>query len=108
VLALPTADDPYILDTDASDTAIGAELLQVQNSDEEVIAFSSFTLTPEHRNYRTIRKELLNIVRFTRHYLLSRIFIVRTDHSSLTWLLRYKEPHCQLARWIEELPQYHS
>jgi hypothetical protein len=110
VLALPTANDPYILDTDASDTAIGAELLQVQNGEEKVIAFSSFTLTPEQRNYCTARKELMSIVRFARHfrhYLLGRLFIVRTDHSSLTWLLRFKEPQGQLARWIEELSQYH-
>ena len=31
---------------------------------------------------------------------------MRTDHSSLTWLLRFKEPQGQLARWIEELSQY--
>ena len=30
VLAYPNADDPFILDTDASGTAIGAELIQVQ------------------------------------------------------------------------------
>ncbi len=34
VLALPNDRDEFILDTDASDFAIGAELLQVQ-SDEE-------------------------------------------------------------------------
>ena len=31
---------------------------------------------------------------------------MRTDHSSLTWLLGFKEPQGQLARWIEELSQY--
>ena len=31
---------------------------------------------------------------------------VRTDHSSLTWLLGFKEPQEQLARWMEELSQY--
>ena len=34
VLAYPNADDPFILDTDASGTAIGAELIQVQNGEE--------------------------------------------------------------------------
>ena len=95
---------------DASQFAIGAELIQVQNGVEKVIAFSSFSPTREQQNYCTTRRELLAIVRFTkqfRFYLLGKIFTVRTDHSSLTWLLRFKEPQGQLARWIEELSQYH-
>ena len=36
VLALPNKTDYYILDTDASDKAIGAELIQVQNGEERV------------------------------------------------------------------------
>lgn len=49
------------------------------------------------------------MIRFTRqyrHYLLGRLFLVRTDHSSLTWLLNFKNSHGQLARWMEELSQY--
>ena len=109
VWALPNKTDYYILDTDASDKAIGAELIQVQNGEERVIAYGSFILTPEQRRYCTTRKELLAIIRFTRqfkHYLLGRQFTVRTDHSSLTWLLGFKEPQGQLARWMEELSQY--
>ena len=30
VLGIPTATDPFILDTDASHTAVAAELLQIQ------------------------------------------------------------------------------
>ena len=110
VLAIPNNKDPFILDTDASDQAIGAELIQVQDGVEKVIAYSSYTLTPEQRNYCTTRKELLSIVRFTRqfrHYLLGKVFTVRTDHSSLTWLLKFKDPQGQLARWMEELALYH-
>ena len=49
------------------------------------------------------------MARFTRqysHYLLGRPFMVRTDHSSLTWLMHFHEPQGQLARWLEELSQY--
>ena len=109
VLALPNHRDDWILDTDASDNAIGAELLQVQNGEERVIAYASLALTAEQRRYCTTRKELLAIVRFTRqyrYYLLGRPFKVRTDHNSLIWLLRFKDPQGQLARWIEELSQY--
>ena len=31
---------------------------------------------------------------------------VRIDHCSLTWLLGFKEPQGQLARWMKELGQY--
>ena len=109
VLALPNSEDHFILDCDASNTAIGAELLQVQDGVERTIAYSSHVLTAEMRRYCTTRKELLAVVVFTRqyrHYLLGRPFTVRTDHNSLTWLMGFKYIQGQLARWIEELAQY--
>ena len=99
----------FILDTDASDTAIGGELLQMVNDREHIVCFGSYILTPEQRKYCTTRKELLAVVRFTRqfwHYLLGRQFIVQTDHSSLVRLLSFKNIKGQLWRWIEELSQY--
>lgn len=92
---MPNAHDKFILDTEASDTAISIKLLQNQNGEERVIAYGSFTLAPAQRRYCTTRKDLLAIVRFTqhfRHYLLGREFVVRTDHSSLQWLVNFKEP----------------
>ena len=109
VLTLPNPVDPFILDTDASGTAIGAELLQFQYGEERVIAYGSLSLSPEQRRYCVTRRELLAVVKFTRqyrHYLLGKSFTVRTDHGSLTWLLNFKEPQGQLARWLEELGQY--
>ena len=109
VLTIPNARDEFILDTDASNTAVGGELLQIQDGEERVIAYASYALTPEQRRYCTTRLELLAIVRLTRqfrHHLLGKPFTIRTDHNSLTWLLRFKEPQGQLARWIEELSQY--
>ena len=108
VLSVPSTAGIFISDTDASDKAIGAELLQVQDDQERVIAYGSFALTPHRRRYCTTRKELLAVVRFTnqfRHYLLGRKFIVRTDHNSLVWLMNFKQIEGQLARWIEELGQ---
>jgi transposase InsO family protein len=111
VLAYPSSDveDTFILDTDASHGAIGAQLSQMQSGVERVIAYASQTLTPSQKNYCTTRKELLAVVVFTRqfrHYLLGRGFIVRTDHNSLVWLMSFKESHDQLSRWQEELMQY--
>ncbi|VDI11719.1 Hypothetical predicted protein [Mytilus galloprovincialis] len=109
VLAYPDPEATFILDTDASDKTIGAELSQLQDGKERTISFSSKVLTPAQKKYCTTRKELLAIVTFTRqyrHYLLGNQFVVRTDHNSLTWLLNFKNIEGQLARWIEELSQY--
>ena len=109
VLDLPTKTGRFILDTDASEFAIGAELLQVQNGEERCISYCSFSLTPEQRRYCTTRKELMAVIRFTRHfwhYLLGRNIDQRTDHSSFLWLMNFKNSTGQLARWLEELSQY--
>ena len=106
VLSFPNNKDLFILDTDASDFAIGAELSQVQDGKEKVIAYSSLALSSEQKRYCVTRKELLAVVRFTRqfgHYLLGRHFVIRTDHNSLTWLLRFRDPQGKIARWFEEL-----
>ena len=109
VLAYPNSEDLFILDTDASNHAIGAELLQAQNGVERLISFGSFVLDSARRNYCTTRKELLAVVRFTRHfkdYLFGRRFTLRTDYNSLLWLMGFKNIEGQLARWIEELAVY--
>jgi hypothetical protein len=41
VLALPNATDPFILDTDASDKSMGAELIQIQEGEEGSLKFIS-------------------------------------------------------------------
>ncbi|GFO02426.1 Pol polyprotein [Plakobranchus ocellatus] len=109
VLGIPSTNDPFILDTDTLDVAIGAELIQLQAGAERVIGYRNYTLSKEQKNYCITRKELLTVVRFTRQfcpYLLRHHFKVRTDHNSLRWLTSFKEPQGQLARWLEELSQY--
>ena len=109
LLSFPNNQDRFFLDCDASNTAIGAELLQIQGGEEKVISYSSYILTPAQKRYCTTRKELLALVVFTRHfrhYLLGRPFTCRTDHASLAWLMRFKKLEGQLARWCEELAQF--
>lgn len=109
ILAFPTAEGQFIIDTDASDVGVGCVLSQVQNGEERVIAYGSKTLSKEQSRYCVTRRELLAIVVFLlqyRHYLLGREFLVRSDHSSLQWLFSFKQPHGQLARWLEFLSQY--
>ena len=109
VLAYRNSEYLFILYTDASNHAIGAELLQVQNVGERLIGFGSFVLDSAQRNYFTTRKELIEVVRLTWHFkhcLLGRRFTLRTDHNSLLCLMGFKNIEGQLARWIEELAVY--
>ena len=109
VLGYPNAVDTFILDTDASDFAIGAALSQVQAGKEQPISFASKSLNTKQQQYCTTRKELLAVVVFAQHYehyLLGRSFIIRTDHASLTWLMRFKKIGGQLCRWLEYLARF--
>ncbi|XP_049326794.1 uncharacterized protein LOC125786977 [Astyanax mexicanus] len=109
ILTYPTSQGTFILDTDASNCSIGAVLSQFQHGEEKVIAYASSHLQKTQRRYCVTRRELLAVVKFTRqfrHYLLGRRFLIRTDHNSLSWLFRFKNPEGQLARWLEELGQY--
>ena len=109
-LAYPQLDGgEYILDTDASGNAIGAVLSQVQDGEEQVLAFGSRCLSEPERNYCVTRKELLAVVYFMcyyKHYLLGTTVTVRSDHGSLRWLKNMRNPTGQVARWIERLAPF--
>lgn len=109
ILIYPVPGESFILDTDASDLAIGAVLSQMVGGVEKVIAYGSKTLSKSERNYCVTRRELLAVVGFTkyfRHYLLGRKFLLRTDHNSLRWLRAFKDPDGQVSRWTEKLADY--
>ena len=111
ILAVPTDDEQYILDTDASDVSIGAVLSQIQeHGQERVIAYASRMLSGPELNYSATRHELLAIVTYLkcfRTYLLGpREFVIRTDHSALQWLWRMPDPIGQNARWLETMEEY--
>ena len=109
ILAHPDFSQPFILDTDASDLAIGSVLSQKIDNKERVLAYASRTLSKAERKYCVTRKELLALVYFVkyfRHYLYGREFTVRTDHGSLRWLMNFKNPEGQVARWLEVLSTY--
>lgn len=105
----PDFSKTFILDTDATSDPIGGVLLQRSNVSEHVIAYASRTLSKPERKYCVTREELLAVVyfeRYFRHYLLGRKLTIRTDHSSLKWLMRLKNSEGQLARWVDILSAY--
>jgi len=53
--------------------------------------------------------KLLAVVKAVKHfhpYLYGRSFVLRTDHAALRWLLSFRVPEGQIARWLERLQQY--
>ena len=110
LLALPDWSRPFIVNTDASDTGIGAILSQVQaDGEEHVVSYASRLLTKAERNYCVTRKELLAVVTFLHHfrqYLIGAKFIIHTGHGALIWLQSFKSPEGQLARWLEKLQEF--
>lgn len=109
ILAFPNFELPFILDCDASNSGIGYVLSREVEGKEHVIAYGSRPLTRPERNYCVTRREMLAVVvgiKYYKHYMSGKKFTVRTDHGSLTWLMKAKEPEGQVARWIETLSSY--
>ena len=115
ILRRPEVDKAFILTTDASKEGLGAILSQMQTHDEDgpkevVIAYASKGTKPSERNYGATQLELLAVVWATRHfhhYLVGRKFTLRTDHTSLKWLMNIDNPSGLFARWITRLQEYH-
>ena len=106
VLVHPNRHDVFILDTDASHGCIGAVLSQLQNGNERVISYASRKLSTTEKFYCTTRKELLAVVNFVRqfkHYLYGKKFLLRTDHKSITWMLKADMNTSQYFNWKHEL-----
>ena len=92
-----------ILDCDASLTACGATLSQVQNGQERVIAYHSKIFSKEERNYCATRREIKSVgigLKKFEPYLLFRKFALRVDNSSIKWLQTLRNPEQQLFRWL--------
>ena len=107
ILAFPDFEKPFIVDTDACSSGIGAVLSQLDSDKvEHPVAFISRSLSPAERNYNVTRLELLAVVwacQTLRPYLLCQKFLLRTDHGSLRWLMNFKSPTGQVARWLSLL-----
>ncbi|KRX54278.1 Retrovirus-related Pol polyprotein from transposon 17.6 [Trichinella sp. T9] len=110
ILSHPQFDQPFLLDVDVSEDALGAVLSQTNHQGLPlVVAYASRSLSQPERKYCATRREMLALVWATRHfrpYLYGRIFTARTDHNALRWLRNFREPEGQVARWLERLAEY--
>ena len=89
VLANPDFSLPFVIETDSSDLAIGAVLVQMHGGVRKTIAYFSKKLSSTQRRYSATEREclavLLSIEHF-KHFVEGTPFIVQTDAMSLTFL----------------------
>ena len=108
VLTFPNFRHPFVIDTDASETALGVVLSQIIDWEERPIAFESKVLSKTEINYATTRSEALGFVQamqWFRPYIYGSQCIVRTNHASLQWLFR-QNADGMTFRMIQEMQEY--
>jgi hypothetical protein len=107
ILILPDLQQPFEIETDASDYAIGAVLTQHGNP----IAYHSETLSDVVHRYPTYDKEMYSIVQACRqwkHYILGKETIIHIDHRPLQFMQtqgKLQNDHHQ--KWSTYLQQFH-
>ena len=83
ILKLPDISQTFVLQTDNSDSGIGAVLLQEEGGVQKPVAYASRKLKKAELLYVTIEKECLAIVwamiRFSR-FLYGQKYVLETDH----------------------------
>jgi hypothetical protein len=72
-------------------------------------AYFSKTLSKTETNYCLARREVRQIMKTLEHfhkYLYGQEFLLRTDNSAFTWLLKFKILESQTARRVQHLQEY--
>ena len=109
ILAYPDFSSPFLVYSDASNTAIGGVLGQIQHKKEVVISYWSRQLTKAEKNYSTIEREALAVVSTIKEfypYVYGFSFKLITDHNPLISLRSLKDVGGRLSRWIMYLQQF--
>lgn len=109
LLACPDFSKPFTLQTDASNSGLGAILAQKFDDGDRPIAYASRALTKHEKKYFASEVEclcVLSAIKKFRPYIEGVYFTVITDHSALRWLHNLKDPTGRLGRWALELQSY--
>ena len=97
---------PYIVYTDTSDDVCGAQLSQMHNEAEFLVAFLSHTFTDTQWRWSTPEQEAYGIyfaIKKWNYYLQGADIIVQNDHKPLAWFLNGKNENTKINRWGLEL-----
>jgi len=101
---------PFVLETDASDIAVGAVLLQRgEDGHMHPCAYLSRQLQKAERNYTVSERECLAVIFAIgkwRAYIADGPFTVVSDHGALAFLMTQPNLTGRLARWALTLQQY--
>ena len=109
ILRYPDTTKPYIVYTDASNDACRAQLSQMHNEAEFLVAFLSHTFTDTQRRWSTPEQEAYSIyfaIKKWNYYLQGADIIVRNDHKPLARFLNGKNKNTKINRWGLELASY--
>jgi len=111
ILRNPDSNKPFIVETDASNFAVGAILSQEFDGQLHPIAYISTSLTNSQLNYPIFDKELLAIkvaLEQWRHYLegARHPFTIYTDHKNLTFPRKPEMLSQRQIRWYEFLSRF--
>ncbi|PRQ22490.1 putative nucleotidyltransferase, Ribonuclease H [Rosa chinensis] len=105
VLALPDFTKPFVVETDASGSGIGAVLTQ----EKHPVAFLSKSLSPNHQAMSTYDREMFAVMYAIdkwRPYLLGNSFKILTDHQTLKHLMDQRISTPAQHKWIAKLLGY--
>ena len=109
-LSFPRIGEPFIVEVDGSDNAVGGALLQRDwNGHERPVAYYSNNLQPAQRKWSAHTKESYALILALRHwrvYLCGLNFLIRTDHNPLIQLRKTKDPRGTFPRWLTEVEEY--
>ncbi|KAK8933568.1 hypothetical protein KSP39_PZI015465 [Platanthera zijinensis] len=106
VLRLPDFSLAFEVACDASGLGIGGVLSQ----EGHPIAYFSEKLNEARQRYSTYDREFYAIVqtlRYWRHYLLHKEFVLYSDHQALRYLESQSKLSHRHAKWVEFLQSYH-
>ena len=109
ILRYPDTTKPYIMYTDASDNACGAQLSQMHEEAKFRVAFLSHTFTDTQQRWSTPEQEAYGIyfaIKKWNYYLKGADIIVRKDHNPLARFLNGKNENTKINRWGLELASY--
>lgn len=102
ILKLPNVDREFIVQTDASNTAMGCVLVQEYEGIRHPVNFASKKFTDREKRYSVEERECLAMVwgiqKFHR-YLYGKEFTIETDHCGLQYLKTGSVRNARVMRW---------
>ena len=109
ILCYPDPNKKYIIYTDASDDACGAQLWQEHDGTEFHIAFLLHTFTETQRKWSTTEQEAYGVyyvITKWNYYLQGADITVKNHHKPLAKFLNGKNANSKVNRWSLELATY--